>query len=143
MNVWPWNTVTVKFWKWYYNMNHDYMGSGHRPSSVHTTSTTVLVYCLSPIPLRKVWHLPHLLCPRKSPAVWKFGALMLILLPITIVQSLTFTSFIVFKKTASSVQVWGMTLRDYYCIHVCEQARWARSAGTSAIENLCIIIINN
>ena len=68
--------------------------------------------------------------------VW---ALMLILLPITIVQSLTFTSFIVFKKTASSVQVWGMTLRDYYG-HVCEQARWARSAGNSAIENVCIII---
>ena len=26
-------------------------------------------------------------------------------------------------------------------VHVCEQARWARSAGNSAIENLCIIII--
>ena len=29
-----------------------------------------------------------------------------------------------------------------YYVHVCEQARWARSAGNSAIENLCIIIIN-
>ena len=28
-----------------------------------------------------------------------------------------------------------------YCVHVCEQARWARSVGNSAIENLCIIII--
>ena len=27
-----------------------------------------------------------------------------------------------------------------YYAHVCEQARWARSAGHSAIENLCIII---
>ena len=27
-----------------------------------------------------------------------------------------------------------------YYVHVCEQARWARSAGNSAIENLCIII---
>ena len=26
-----------------------------------------------------------------------------------------------------------------YYAHVCEQARWARSAGNSAIENLCII----
>ena len=26
-----------------------------------------------------------------------------------------------------------------YFVHVCEQARWARSAGNSAIENLCII----
>ena len=26
-----------------------------------------------------------------------------------------------------------------YYVHVCEQARWARSAGNSAIENLCII----
>ena len=30
-----------------------------------------------------------------------------------------------------------------YYVHVCEQARWARSAGNSAIENLCIIIIIN
>ena len=29
-----------------------------------------------------------------------------------------------------------------YYVHVCEQARWARSAGNSAIENLCIIIIS-
>ena len=28
-----------------------------------------------------------------------------------------------------------------YYVHVCKQARWARSAGNSAIENLCIIII--
>ena len=26
-------------------------------------------------------------------------------------------------------------------VHVCEQARWARSAGNSAMEYLCIIII--
>ena len=30
-----------------------------------------------------------------------------------------------------------------YYVHVCEQARWACSAGNSAIENLCIIIIIN
>ena len=28
-----------------------------------------------------------------------------------------------------------------YYVHVCQQARWARSAGNSAIENVCIIII--
>ena len=28
-----------------------------------------------------------------------------------------------------------------YYVHVCEQARWARSAGNSAIENLCIILL--
>ena len=28
-----------------------------------------------------------------------------------------------------------------YYEHVCETVRWARSAGNSAIENLCIIII--
>ena len=28
-----------------------------------------------------------------------------------------------------------------YYVHVCEQARWARSAGNSAIENACIIFI--
>ena len=28
-----------------------------------------------------------------------------------------------------------------YFVHVCEQARWARSAVNSAIENVCIIII--
>ena len=28
-----------------------------------------------------------------------------------------------------------------YYVHVCEQARWTRSAGNSAIENWCIIII--
>ena len=28
-----------------------------------------------------------------------------------------------------------------YYVHVCEQARSARSAGNSAIENVCIIII--
>ena len=27
-----------------------------------------------------------------------------------------------------------------YYVHVCEQARWARSVGNSAIENVCIII---
>ena len=28
-----------------------------------------------------------------------------------------------------------------YYVHVCKQARWARSAGNSAIKKLCIIII--
>ena len=28
-----------------------------------------------------------------------------------------------------------------YYVHVCQQAHWARSAGNSAIENVCIIII--
>ena len=38
--------------------------------------------------------------------------------------------------------VYGMlvNVNDYY-VHVCEQARWARSAGNSAIENICSIII--
>ena len=30
-----------------------------------------------------------------------------------------------------------------YYVHVCEQARWSRSAGNSAIKKLCIIIIAN
>ena len=34
-----------------------------------------------------------------------------------------------------------VNLNGIYYIHVCEQARCARSAGNSAIENLCIIII--
>ena len=34
-----------------------------------------------------------------------------------------------------------VNLNGIYYVHVCEQARWARSAGTSAIENVCIIII--
>ena len=34
-----------------------------------------------------------------------------------------------------------MIVNVIYYVHVCEQARWARSAGNSAIENLCIIII--
>ena len=29
-----------------------------------------------------------------------------------------------------------------YYVHVCEQARGARSAGNSAIENVCIVIIS-
>ena len=33
------------------------------------------------------------------------------------------------------------TVNVIYYVHVCEQARWARTAGNSAIENLCIIII--
>ena len=39
--------------------------------------------------------------------------------------------------------VYDMLVNFYviYYVHVCEQARWARSAGNSAIENLCIIII--
>ena len=34
-----------------------------------------------------------------------------------------------------------VNVNGIYYAHVCEQARWARSAGNSAIENLCIIII--
>ncbi len=34
-----------------------------------------------------------------------------------------------------------VNVNGIYYVHVCEQARWARSAGNSAIENLCIIII--
>ena len=37
--------------------------------------------------------------------------------------------------------VYDMLVNVIYYVHVCEQARWARSAGNSAIENLCIIII--
>ena len=33
-----------------------------------------------------------------------------------------------------------VNVNGIYYVHVCEQARWARSAGNSAIENLCIII---
>ena len=33
-----------------------------------------------------------------------------------------------------------VNVNDIYYVHVCEQARWVRSAGNSAIENLCIII---
>ena len=35
----------------------------------------------------------------------------------------------------------SVNVNGKYYVHVCEQARWARSAGNSAIENLCIIII--
>ncbi len=34
-----------------------------------------------------------------------------------------------------------VNVNGIYYVHVCEQARWARSAGNSAIENVCIIII--
>ena len=45
----------------------------------------------------------------------------------------------------SYVIVYSMlvNVNGIYYVHVCEQARWARSAGNSAIENLCIIIIIN
>ena len=33
-----------------------------------------------------------------------------------------------------------VNVNGIYYVHVCEQARWARSAGNSAIENLGIII---
>ena len=34
-----------------------------------------------------------------------------------------------------------VNVNGIYYAHVCEQACWAHSAGNSAIENLCIIII--
>ena len=34
-----------------------------------------------------------------------------------------------------------VNVKVIYYVHVCEQAHWARTAGNSAIENLCIIII--
>ena len=34
-----------------------------------------------------------------------------------------------------------VNVNGIYYVHVCEQAHWACSAGNSAIENLCIIII--
>ena len=37
--------------------------------------------------------------------------------------------------------VYDMLVNVKYYVHVCEQARWARSAGNSAIENVCTIII--
>ena len=37
--------------------------------------------------------------------------------------------------------VYDMLVNVIYYVHVCEQARWARLAGNSAIENVCIIII--
>ena len=33
-----------------------------------------------------------------------------------------------------------VNVNGIYYVHVCEQARWARSAGNSGIENLRIII---
>ena len=38
--------------------------------------------------------------------------------------------------------LYGMlvNVNSIYYIHVCEQARWPRSAGNRAIENLYIII---
>ena len=36
-----------------------------------------------------------------------------------------------------------VNLNGIYYVHVCEQARWARSAGNSAIENVCIIIVSS
>ena len=39
--------------------------------------------------------------------------------------------------------VYGMLVNviGIYYVHVCEQAHWTCSAGNSAIENVCIIII--
>ena len=37
--------------------------------------------------------------------------------------------------------VYDMLVNVIYYVHVCEQARLARSVGNRAIENLCIIII--
>ena len=34
----------------------------------------------------------------------------------------------------------SVNVNGIYYVHVSEQARWACSAGTSAIENVCIII---
>ena len=34
-----------------------------------------------------------------------------------------------------------VNVNGIYYVHVCEQAHSARSAGNSAIENVCIIII--
>ena len=34
-----------------------------------------------------------------------------------------------------------VNVNGIYYVHVCEQPRWAHSAGNSAIENLCITII--
>ena len=35
-----------------------------------------------------------------------------------------------------------VNVNGIYYVHVCEQTRWAHSAGNNVIENLCIIIIN-
>ena len=35
----------------------------------------------------------------------------------------------------------SVNVNGIYYVHVCERARWARSAGNSAIEKLCCIII--
>ena len=42
-----------------------------------------------------------------------------------------------------SVYVCVCSLPCIFYVHVRQQARWARSAGNSAIENLCIIIISD
>ena len=33
-----------------------------------------------------------------------------------------------------------INVNGIYYVHACEQARWARSAGNSAIENVCIYV---
>ena len=36
-----------------------------------------------------------------------------------------------------------VNVNGIYYVHVCEQAHWACSAGNSAIENLCIILLSS
>ena len=33
-----------------------------------------------------------------------------------------------------------VNVNGIYYVHVCEQARWARSAGNSAIEHVCMYV---
>ena len=34
-----------------------------------------------------------------------------------------------------------VNVNGMYYVHVCEQAQWAPSAGNSAVEKLCIILL--
>ena len=36
-----------------------------------------------------------------------------------------------------------VNVKAIYYVHVCEQARWARSAGNSAIENYVLLLLRN
>ena len=49
---------------------------------------------------------------------------------------------VIYKVCIMRLFVYDMlvNVNVIYYVHVCEQARSARSAGNSAIENVCIII---
>ena len=58
---------------------------------------------------------------------------------------LLFYISVIYKVCIMRLFVYDMLVNVnlIYYVHVCEQARWARSAGNSTIENLCSIIITH